>query len=362
VKTKFKLLSAFIITLTVMSCDKKNDAVKGEYQSGVFVANVGQFGHANGDITYYNPSSGVIGDNIYHNVNGSFAGDAVQSIAVDGDNGYIVASASNTVEIVNANTFKLSSTFTNPLLINPRYLAVINGKAYVSTWGSYDANYSLTKSYVLVFDTKSKLLVDTIGTDLGAENVLYNGKYLFVSKDNYSGSTTVSVIDPSSDKQIKKINLPSNPSGLVVDANSKLWVITNGTGSYDVDYNYIGNNDGALYRINPSTFNIEQTVALNANPGNQLTASPDKKTLYYAVGNAVYKISIDATTAPANAFINDSNIVSLSALGVNPKSSEIYVGDAPSFTSPGKAHIYNADGSLKTQITTGIDPIQFIFR
>jgi YVTN family beta-propeller protein len=213
-----------------------------------------------------------------------------------------------------------------------------------------------------VFDTKSKQLVDTIGTDLGAENVLYNGKYLFVSKDNYSGSTTVSVIDPSTDKQIKKIKLASNPSGLVLDDNSKLWVITNGTGYYDGSFNYIGNNDGALYRINPTTFEIEQTIALNANPGNYLTASPDKKTLYYAIGNSVYKISINATTAPANPLIDDSNIVSLSALGVDPNTNDIYVGDSPSYTSPGKAHIYHFDGSPKMQINTGINPIQFIFK
>ncbi|MGC4021551.1 MAG: hypothetical protein QM734_06230 [Cyclobacteriaceae bacterium] len=175
---------------------------------------------------------------------------------------------------------------------------------------------------------------------------------MFVSNNNYGSSNTVSVIDPSQDKQIKKITLAAGPAGLVLDANDKLWVIANGT--------YAGN-DGVLYRINPTTFEVEQTIELGANPGNSLVISPDKKTLYYSVNNSVYKIGIEATTVPSNAWINNSDIVSLSWLGV-ANSGEVYVGDALDFASPGKVYIYNSDGSPNTSIASGVDPIQFIFR
>jgi len=359
-KTKFNLLIAFI-TLFAMSCNDKKDVVKGDYQSGVLVVNAGDFSAGNGDVTYYNPSTSKAEDNIFHTVNGDFVDGDLQSVTIDGDNGYLVGSEGNKIIINNINTFQSTSTFNDALLINPRYAAVINNKGYVSTWGDYDANYNLTKSYILTFDTKTLELVDTIGTDVGAENVLYNGKYLFVATNNFSGTNTISVINPATDKRINKIALSSSPASLVIDANSKLWAITYGTGSYDANYNYVGNNDGALYRINPSTFAIEQTINLNANPNGNLVTSSDKKTLFYVVGNSVYKIGISETSAPANAFISNSDFVSVSCIGVN-NSDDIYIGDAISYSSPGTAYIYDANGSAKSSFTTGIDPLQFIFR
>lgn len=351
-QAKFFLLILFIVSLLAINCSKSNDVVLGAYQSGVLIVNQGNFSSANGDVTYYNPLSETIDQNIFNKVNGSFAGSDVQSLTIDGSNGYLVTSGGNSIEVININTFKLSSTFTDPLLINPRYLTAVNGKAYVSAWGAYDASYNLTKSYLLVFDTKTQQLVDTIGTDPGSESVLYNGKYIFVSNNNFGGSSTVSVIDPSLDKQIKKITLSAGPAGMVLDANNKLWVIANGT---------YGGNDGALYRIDATSFLVEQTINLSANPGNSLVTSPDKKTLYYFISNSVYQIGIDATTAPAAVWINNSDFVALSSLGVDA-SGNVYVGDALDYSSPGKVYIYKTDGSLKTQITSGIDPTQFIFR
>ncbi|MGC4021550.1 MAG: hypothetical protein QM734_06225 [Cyclobacteriaceae bacterium] len=134
-KTKFNLPFAIIAMVVMISCDKNNDVAKGDYQSGVLIVNAGQFGHANGDVTYYNPTSGAIAQNIYNAVNEKgksiFAGDDLQSLTVDGNNGYLVNSGGGSIPVVNINTFKLNSTFTDALLVNPRYLAVINGKAYV---------------------------------------------------------------------------------------------------------------------------------------------------------------------------------------------------------------------------------------
>ncbi len=131
-------------------------------------------------------------------MNGTFPGDVLPNpITIDGDNGYLVLNGSNKIEIIDDNTFKSKSTFTDKLLDKPRYLQVINGKAYISVWGPYDANFSLTGSYVLVIDTKTLQVVTSIATDPGVENLLYNSKYLFASNNNFGGSNTVSVIDPA---------------------------------------------------------------------------------------------------------------------------------------------------------------------
>ncbi|MBS1486488.1 MAG: hypothetical protein JST43_02770 [Bacteroidetes bacterium] len=354
-KSNFRLcvLLAFVISFSIVSCNKNNDPVKGKYQSGVLVANQGNFGSANGDVTFYNPTSGQAEQTIFKNVNGSFSGDVLQSITLNGDVGYLVLNGSNKIKIVNSNTFTQTGIFTDPKLDKPQYLAVINGKAYISVWGAYDHNYNLIKSYLLVMNTQTLQAVDTISTDLGVGNLLYNGKYLFASNTNFGSSSTVSVIDPSTDKRIKQLTLSAGPAGMVLDANSKLWVIATGT---------YGGNNGMLYRINPSLFAVEQTISLGANPGNSLCISPDKKTLYYAVGNKIFKIAFDGTAAPTSPFINAADVVALNTLAVNPANGDIYVGDALNYSSSGNAYIYDAAGNKKTSFAVGITPTQFVFQ
>ncbi|MBS1681109.1 MAG: SMP-30/gluconolactonase/LRE family protein [Bacteroidetes bacterium] len=348
------LFFALAFAVSVVSCTKSSDPVKGKYQTGVLVANQGNFGSGNGDVTYFNPSSKVSEQAIYKNANGgtSFSGDVLQSISLDGDKGYLVLSGSNKIEVVDNNTFTLSKTFTDPKLDKPQYLEVINDKAYISVWGPYNSNFLLTRSYILVMDTKTLALVDTITTDLGVENLLYNGKYLFASNNNFGGSNTVSVIDPSTDKLIKQIVLSAGPAGMVLDANGKLWVITQGT---------FGSNNGVLYRINPSTFAIEQVIDLSTNPGNSICTTPDKKSIYYSVNNQIYKIAIDATSTPTSPFINASDVVTLNALAVS-NVGDIYLGDALNYSTAGMAYVYDSDGNLKTSFPTGITPTQFVFK
>ncbi|GHM99417.1 hypothetical protein WSM22_09070 [Cytophagales bacterium WSM2-2] len=350
-KSMKSVLALAFTVLFLAGCQQK-DVIKGKYQSGVLVANEGGFGSANGDVTYYN-SNGTIQQAIFNAVNGTFAGDVLQSITIDGDAGYLVLNGSNKIEVVDDNTFTRKSTITDTQLDKPRYLQVINGKAYVSVWGAYNSTFSLIDSYILVFDTKTLAFVKKIDTDEGTENLLYNGQYLFASNYNFGGSSTVNVINPSTNESIQKITLSPGPGGMVLDSNGKLWVITSGS--------YHGN-DGKLYRINPSTFVIEQTIQLGLNPGIDLGISPDKKSLYYYSGKSIYKVGTDATTAPASSWVTNANVVASYALGVDPRTGDVYLGDALNFSAQGKAYVYGSDASLKTSFDTGISPGQFIFR
>lgn len=347
------LLFVCLLTFTFIRCDSDNDPVKGEYQSGVLVVNEGGFNANNGTVSYFNPSSNVLSQNIFKNAAGQFAGNVLQSIAIDGDKGYLVLNGSNTIEIVNHHTFESISTFTSPELDKPRYVQVIGDKAYISVWGAYDANFSLTDSYILVVDTKTLSVVDKIDTDEGVENLLYNGSRLFASNYNFGGSSTLAVIDPSNNELIDQIELAEGPAGMVLDSNKKLWVITAGT---------FGGNDGKLFRVNPTSLAIEDEIDLNINPDVDLTITPDKKNLIYSNGSTIYKIAITDTQAPAQAWIEATNVQTLYALEVNPQNGEIYIGDAVDFSSPGKVYVYNTDGTFKESFESGINPTQFIFK
>lgn len=348
---KTSLFSLLVIIVVLSGCQSK-DVIKGKYQSGILIANEGGFGSANGDVTFY--SNGTTQQAIFKAVNGSFAGDVLESISIDGDAGYLVLNGSNKIEVVDDNTFQRSTTWTDAKLINPRYVKVVSGKAYVSVWGSYNSSFALVDSYILVFDTKTGAVVANIDTDEGTENLLYNGQYIFASNYNFGGSNTLNVIDPTTNKSVKTITLYAGPGELVTDVNNKLWVIAQGT---------YGGNDGKLFKINPSTLAVEQTIELGINPSNpDLVISPDKKSLYYYSGTSIFKIGIDATSAPSSAWVTNADVVSPYSIGCNPRTGDVYLGDALNFSSEGKVYVYGSDAKAKTNFSAGINPGQFIFR
>jgi YVTN family beta-propeller protein len=339
----------FVLALSFEGC-KDKEVVKGAFENGVLVANEGGFNASNGDVTYYNSSDTALNEqNIYKAVNGSFAGNVLQSIFIDGDQGYLVVNADNKIEIVDDNTFKLQNTISDPKIINPRYLQVINGKAYISCWGALNSSFEITSSSVVVVDLKSLSVVATIPTDPGVENLLYNGQYLFAADYNFGGSNTVKVIDPTSNTVVKTISLSAGPSGMVLDASNKLWVLTTDA-------------DAELIRINLITFAKEDSVSAGSYPNSDLAISPDKKTLVYSSGNSVYTVSVSSPVSPTAPLFTASDVKTLYALNVNPSNGDIYLGDALNYATAGHVYIYTASGAFKSKFTSGIAPGQFIFR
>ena len=333
-------------------CNDDDAKPKGEYEHGAFIINEGGFGASNGSVTFLNLDMLETEQNIFHASGSEFAGDVVQSYTVDGDKGYLVINDDNKIEVVNSNTFAPINTITHSDINKPRYIEVIDNKAYISVWGDYDENWSLVDSYVLVYDLTSNAVVKKIDTDEGVENLLYNGKYLFASNFNFGGSNTVAIIDPSTDELVDQVTLDAGPAGMVIDANNDLWVIT--TGTY--------NDDGKLFRMNAETFAIEDEILLNVNPGGDLAITSDKKTLIYHSGSDIYKIAIDAASAPTEPFISSGDIIMPYALSLNPVNNDIYMADAIDYSSPGKVFVFSKDAELKKIIATGISPTQVVFK
>jgi hypothetical protein len=247
--------------MAFQSCDS-DDEKEVNYESGVLIVNEGKFLAGTGTVNFYDPNTGKSVDNIFK-INDGFAGDVLQSITVSGDHAYLVLNGDNKVEVAKGKDFAPETTFTAPILDKPRYIEVVNGKGYISVWGPYEG-WNLVNSCVLVVDMETMAPLDTIYTDEGTENLLYNGEYIFASNYNYGSSSTVSIIDPTDNSLVDEIEVAAGPAGSVLDKNGKLWVITTGSGE----------NDGKLFRINPSTFQVEDDIDLGVNPGGDLATTP----------------------------------------------------------------------------------------
>lgn len=345
-------LGVFFSASLIMGCEDDNKP-RGQYEEGVFIVNEGAFLASNGTVTHYNPTSSTAEQNIFISTDGDFAGDVVQSLTFNNGKAYLVINGDSKIEIAKANTFEPIQTITHPDLDKPRYIEIINGKAYISVWGAYDEFFSLIDSYILVYDLNSGSVVKSIDTDEGTENLLYNGQRLFASNYNYGSSSTVSVINPTDNSLVDNIELKAGPAGMVTDANGKLWVVC--VGGW-------GAENGQLFRINPETLVIEDEITITGVPGIDIATTPDKQNIIYNVGTTVFSIAISATTEPSVALFNAEDVVSVYSLNVDQANGDIWIGDAPSFSSTGKVYIYSPDGTSSTSFDAGIGPTQIVFK
>ena len=344
----------FLIALAFAgtSCSDEDKALK-EYHEGAFVVNEGAFQAGNGTITYYNEVLESAAQNIFINPEGDFAGDVAQSLTFHGDEAYIVINGDSKIEIADAVTFKSIRTITSGALDKPRYVEIIDNKAYISVWGAYDESFSLVDSYVMVYDLESKEVIKTIDTDEGTENLLYDGETLFAANFNYGSSNTVAAINPSTNTLIDHIEVEAGPAGMVIDANGKLWVVCVGA------WNAV---NGQLFRINATTLEVEEEIEITGIPGIDITTTTDKQNIIYSVGTSVFSLPIAATEESDEPVFEAEEVTSLYSLTVDQTNGNIWIGDAPSFSSAGKVYIYSSTGVLSTSFNAGIGPTQVVFK
>lgn len=330
-------------SLVLLSCSDDNNEPKGEFSTGVWVVNEGAYKKSDGSVSYYDPSSGEVKQDLFgQKNNGKALGDIVQSVSVDGDLAYIVVNNDNKMEVVNSNTFVSEYTLNNLKL--PRYFTTFGGKGYLTEWVSFSE-----AGRVSVINLTTHTVETTITTDFGAENIIAVNNKLFVSN---SFTNTVSVIDPAQNKVVKTIDVSDSPNELKLDSDGKLWLLCGG--AYPT-YNAV------LYKINASTFEIEKKLELGMSAG-ELAINKAKNLLYFISGTNVYKVSTQNPEVPASAFFAVSTGIDLYSMDVDPDSDIIYIGDANGFQINGNVYRYDSNGKAKDSFGVGKGPNGFVFR
>ena len=170
---------------------------------------------------------------------------------------------------------------------------------------------------------------------------------------NYGSSNTVAAINPSTNTLIDHIEVEAGPAGMVIDANGKLWVVCVGA------WNAV---NGQLFRINATTLEVEEEIEITGIPGIDITSTTDKQNIIYSVGSSVFSLPIAATEESDEPVFEAEEVTSLYSLTVDQTNGNIWIGDAPSFSSAGKVYIYSSTGVLSTSFNAGIGPTQVVFK
>ncbi|KUJ61791.1 hypothetical protein AR687_11270 [Flavobacteriaceae bacterium CRH] len=345
-------LTVIVSSAFFVSCSSDDDNTpepRGNYEGGLFVANEGNFGYADGNISYLSDDL-KIENNVFSLVNPEKTkNDIIQYIGFNGDFAYLVVNYSNKIEVVNRYTFKSIATITASLE-NPRYIAFANGKGYVTNWG--DGGDS-DDDYVAILDLTTNTVTSKIPVFEGPEKIIENDGKLYVThKGGYHFGNSLSVINATTNKVETNFVVGDIPTALIKN-NGSLYILCEGNPYYAPT-----ETAGKLVKVSLSNNTITSSISFEGitHPG-YLDLENDK--LYYNVDNKIYTAPTSTTTLPTTPLFEATKVTVLYGLAV--KNSKIYLADKVNGQDNGNIYIYSLTGTLTNDFGVGVSPNGFYF-
>jgi len=125
---------SFLFTLMLFSCSKSPvDTVFFDFtgNKGVYIVNEGNFMFGNSSLSFYDPQTKKVRNDVFQARNGAPLGDVAQSMSILGDLGFIVVNNSGKIYVIDSRTAEFKGSISG--LSSPRYIHFVNAqKAYVT--------------------------------------------------------------------------------------------------------------------------------------------------------------------------------------------------------------------------------------
>lgn len=367
--TIFLVLLSVALTVMVSSCmddelwteRNKPEISLSDMRAGhpVIIINEGNFTYGNGSLSFYDAKSGKLWNDVFYDQNGFPLGDVPLSAVCHNGLLYVVVNNSGKIMIMNLGRYPALKAFQYTAkvtgLTSPRYLYFLSdAKAYVS---------DLYAKAITIIDPSGQ----TITGEISVEN--HSGKFYqhpteqFVTWDRYlftncySYDNKILIIDPVKDAVVDSIEVLKQPNSMVVDKDGKIWVMCDG-GYENSQY---GNERPGLVRIDAFTRTVEKVFLLpNDFWPSELHITSGRDTLYY-INGGVWRMRTDARELPDQPFIAAGEGNLFYSLGIDPQTSEVYVGDAIDNVQQGIVYRYDPAGRVKDTLRVGIIPGDFVF-
>ena len=369
---------AFLILAMVSSCREDFYVIPSQNQDtgvaptrgdivGMYVLNEGNMGSNKASIDFLdldeNKPTVHYHRNIYSERNPNVVkelGDVGNDIKIYGSKLWIVVNVSNKVEVATADSCKRITQINIP---NCRYLAFKDGFAYVSSYvGPVKLDKDAPLGMVYKVDTvdfkkKDSVVVGYQPEELCiVENKLYvanSGGYRAPNYDN-----TLSEIDLTTFKEIRKIKEGLNLHHCQVDHYGQIWVTSRG------NYNDVPSRIYWLYKGHNQLYEVIDSIDT---PVSGLSIVGDSLYYYGSAWN-----SATATNTISYGLINvrthqtiETNLFSAPQIKditmpygimVNPTERDFYLMDAKNYVSSGSLLHFKPDGTLDWSVQTGDIP------
>ncbi|PZP44668.1 MAG: hypothetical protein DI598_14210 [Pseudopedobacter saltans] len=333
----------------------------------LYVLNEGNMNENRSTLDYYDYSHWSYNSNIYQTINPTvpnYLGDVGNDLQIYGSKMFAVVNMSNKIEVMDAITAKRLGQVN---LINCRYITFDKGYAYVSSYhrtitGSTSGDTDPAKGIVVKIDTSTLQIVDSVLVGRQPDGVaVANGKLYVANSGGYSPKNyerTVSVIDLSTFKLIKNIDVAINLNLIQKDSENNLFVSSRG--------DYI-NTPSKLFKINTQNDNVIDSINI------QVNSFYISKDTAYVIGTpfnwnngngGIYFKTINTKNGQviSDNFITDGTSSKLQTpygILVNPESRNIYLTDALDYQTSGNVYCFSPQGKLIWTAKAGQVPAHF---
>jgi DNA-binding beta-propeller fold protein YncE len=353
-----RVIFAWIALAVLLAACKREDPdpeLSGPGNSkGVFIVCEGNYTYGNSSLAFYETEKKRVYNQLYYARNKVPLGDVAQSMALCGDQLFVVVNNSGKIVVVDQYSLLHKGVIND--LPSPRAIHFVNErKAYVS---------DMITDRMTIFDPFTLAIKGTIGvagtkaTGVGhtTESFVQVGDFVFVSC--WVSGDLLLVIDSKTDQVVDSIKVPYQPNKMVVDGNGKIWVQTDG--------HYPGTHPDpdkpSLVRIDPHTRKVEKVFPFEIPGGwfSDIRLNPDRDSLYYLAGD-LYKMAVSEESLPSVSFLPLQGKYYYS-LGVDPHTGEIYLGDPADYTQNGTIFRYSSGGTPVDSFRVGICPGDYLFR
>lgn len=353
---KYILSFVLVMVLAVLpSCMKYGPSEEEEFNidpsgDGLFIVNEGNYMYGNASLSYYDPATKHVENEVFVRSNGFKLGDVAQSMTIADGIGWVVVNNSGVIFGIDPVTFKEVRRLTG--FTSPRYFRMISAtKAYVTQ--IWDPRVFVVNP--VTCETTGYVTTDMDYDSGSTEMMISYGKYIITNCWSYQNK--ILKIDTETDRVVGTLVVGIQPESMALDCNGKLWVLTDG-GYEDSGYGYEA---PKLLRIDPESFRIELSFSFPAGEhASKLTAPGEGEELYW-LNAGVWKMSVDATHLPVRPFISREGTL-FYGLTVNPVNGEIYVSDAIDYVQSGVVLRYSPEGELLDTFNVGINPGSFCWR
>ena len=320
-------------------------------ERGLFICNEGNFQYGNATLSYYNPDTRTIENEVFYRANAMKLGDVAQSMTIYDNRGWIVVNNSHVIFAIDLDTFREVGRITG--LTSPRYIHFISDeKAYVTQiWDNRIFIVNPKRYEITGYIDVPRMTMEQGST----EQMVQKGKYLYVNCWSYQNR--ILKIDTETDTIVAELEVGIQPTSLAMDCNGKLWTVTDG----GYDGSPYGYERPALYRIDPETMTIEAMFEFkrgDAPSEVQLNGLGD--TIYW-INDDIWAMDVTATNVPVRPFL-DSRGTIYYGLTVDPVNEDVYIADAIDYTQPGKVYRYTKQGELVDEFYVGIIPGAFCWK
>ncbi len=350
---RFFMLCVFFVSAMALfftGC-KGNDepepepVVPSEY---LYVLNNGRYGSNNASLTLYDVEKGVATQGIFEKQNGRRLGDTGQDILVYGSKMYIAMFGESTVEVTDLEAKSIKQIKTEG---QPRFFTAYGGKVYVTYFNGFVARID-TISLTVEAKTAVGRNPEQIAAANGKLYVANSGGLDFNTEVGYD--KTVSVVDIATFAETRKIVVAVNPSDVLFDKNSHIYVVSNG------NYMDIPN---VLQKINVNTSDVTVVTAIHAtymaSVGTKLYAIHSQYDSDWNQVITFYAYDMASNAVLSNNFIGSRKVDFPYKVSTDEESGEVYITSSD-WINDGDVYIFDKSLQFVGKFEAGLTPMKVV--